>query len=44
MREMDDMDLKEEIDQISRRIDTIIRQVEELGEPSPGKKTEDNAQ
>ena len=31
MNEKDDLDLKAEIDQISKKIDTIIKRVESLG-------------
>ena len=37
MREIDDQDLKNEIDQISKRIDAIVQQVEKL---DPAKKEE----
>lgn len=30
MKEVDDLDLKAEIDQISKRIDTIVQQMEKL--------------
>lgn len=34
MKEVDDLDLKAEIDQISKRIDAIVQQVEKL-DPDP---------
>jgi len=37
MKDIDDQDLKNEIDQISKRIDTIVQQVEKL---DPAKKEE----
>ena len=39
MREIDDRDLKSEIDQISERIDAIVQQVEKL-DPAPTEETD----
>ena len=40
MKDVDDRDLKKEIDQISRRIDEIVQQVEDL---DPARKKEPDA-
>ena len=41
MQDIDDLDLKAEIDQISKKIDTIVQQVEKL---DPARKEEESGE